>query len=55
MGAKYLPTIKDQKFNLRYHTKKSLPAVFRKDAVAPAPTVSSKAGADAASRTAKAS
>ncbi len=44
MGAKYLPTIKDQKYNQRYHTKKNPLPVFRKDAPAvPAPTPASAA------------
>ena len=34
MGAKYLPTIKDQKYNQRYHSKRNPLPVFRKDAVA---------------------
>jgi hypothetical protein len=33
MGAKYLPTIKDQKYNQRYHSKKNPLPVFRKDGV----------------------
>lgn len=36
MGAKYLPTIKDQKYNQRYHSKKNPMPVFRKDAPAAA-------------------
>lgn len=55
MGAKYLPTIKDQKLNQRYHTKNSPPAVFRKGTVVPALPVGPKAETEAASRTAKSS
>ncbi|HEY0968635.1 MAG TPA: hypothetical protein VGD88_14680 [Opitutaceae bacterium] len=44
MGAKYLPTIKDQKYNQRYHTKKNPLPVFRKDApAAPVKPVSAAA------------
>ena len=49
MGAKYLPTIKDQKFNQRYHAKKNPMPVFRKDlpatpeqAATPAPATAAK-------------
>ncbi|GAB1488389.1 hypothetical protein MASR2M8_08340 [Opitutaceae bacterium] len=34
MGAKYLPTIKDQKYNQRYHSKNNPMPVFRKGAPA---------------------
>jgi hypothetical protein len=34
MGAKYLPTIKDQKYSQRYHSTKNPMPVFRKDVVA---------------------
>jgi hypothetical protein len=54
MGAKYLPTIKDQKYNQRYHSKKNPMPVFRKDApVAPAAKPAASVPAPAPSAAAK--
>ena len=37
MGAKYLPTIKDQKANQRFHQKQQVQSKFIKPATRPAP------------------
>lgn len=42
MGAKYLPTIKDQRLNLRFHQKQTALAKAKKSTAAPAPKVSKK-------------
>ena len=42
MGAKYLPTIKDQRLNLRFHKKQTALAKGKKSAAAPAPKAGKK-------------
>ena len=37
MGAKYLPTIKDQRLNLRFHKKQTALAKTKKSVGGPAP------------------